>query len=328
MIQLLINGDDYLLQRHLKKTLETLVDPATRDFNFDRIVAKDVSPAKLLDLMQTLPMMAQSRTVVVDGFDLYFKKSEKDGDSASDVVDNFIAYFKAPNPQTNLILLVEKLAKNTRIYKTIASCGDVFEFKTPYDNKIPDFVRSEAKEMGLILAPGVAEELAQTVGPHLRAVVGELEKLALYVHPERRIEVSHLRELVSQGVLDNIFYLTRLIGSKKYASARDISHRLTEQGEPIIKILSLVVAHFRKLKLLKSRLQRGPTADAEMAALLGVPPFFVRDYQDQVRLFSPIELTKIYKKLTAVSEDLRTTGASNHNIWEGFLQDVCVQPRA
>lgn len=325
MIQLLINGEDFLLQRHLEKTLATLVDPAMRDFNFDRVVAKDISPAKLLDLIQTLPMMAQSRTVVVDGFDCYFKKVEKDEDAVGDAAESFIAYFKAPNPQTHLILLVEKLAKNTRVYKAIASCGEVLEFKTPYDNKIPDFIRSEAKEKGLTLAPGVAEELAQTVGHHLRAMVQELEKLALYVHPERRIEVSHLRELVSQGVLDNVFLLTRLIGSKKYAPARDISHRLTEQGEPIIKILSLVVAHFRKLGLLKSRLHRGPAAEAEMAALLGVPPFFVREYQDQVKLFSSGELAKIYRKLVCVSEDTRTTGASSHSIWEGFLQDVCVQ---
>jgi DNA polymerase-3 subunit delta len=181
--------------------------------------------------------------------------------------------------------------------------------------------------MGLVLAPGVAEELAQTVGHHLRAVVGELEKLALYVHPERRIEMNHVRELVSQGVLDNIFHLTRLIGNKKYAPVCDISRRLTEQGEPIIKILSLVVAHFRKLKLLKSRLQRGPVVEAEMAALLGVAPFFVREYQDQVKLFSSTELTKIYGKLAGVSEDIRSAGVSNQGIWESFLQDVCVGSR-
>lgn len=310
VIQLLLNGEEFLLQRHLKRLFKKLIDPATRDFNFERVSARDRTGEQLVGAFQTLPMMADSRTVVVDDFET-FKKDD---------LEALSSYFQNPNPQTHVILIADKIDKRTGFYKKFAKVGEVIEFKAPYANKVPAFIQQEAQTMGLLLEPGCADVLAEAVGTNLMSLVGELEKLKLYVHPGKNVTRKQVSDLVSTGLVSNVFAITNLIGQKRYHEVHKIYVRMKEQGEPVIRIVALVINHFRKLMLTKSF--RG--GEKELASLLGVHPFFVKDYSSQAQKFSEEGLKGIYKGLMELSVGLRSVGASSETLFQGFLQGVCV----
>lgn len=314
VIEWLINGESCLFHRHLKEVLSKIVSADTRDFNFDRVSAKTHAAQGVVDLMQTLPVAADFRTVVVEDVDQY----------APQDVAVLCAYFKNPSPTTNVILVSGKADKRTSLYKTVAQIGRVSEFKPLYPNQLPEFVFQEARHLGLTLEPGCAQLLSEVVGNNLQLLVNELAKLKLFVQPHDRITREHISQCTSSGVITNVFELGQFIALRKYAPAHALYRRLQESGEPLLRLAALVVSHFRKLLLVKSAQKDGQ--GVPVAA--GIPPFFMKDYVRQAEGFSLRDLRGIYAKLLALSVGLRSTGPSAECLFETFLQNVCIQAGA
>lgn len=309
--QLLICGEDYLLERHLKRVLSQIVDSATRDFNFEKYSAKDVSISQSLEKIKTFPMMADSRVVVIENFDHY--KAED--------LEKMLPVLKEDLP-THMIFIASKTDKRTKFYKTFSQCGEVIEFKKPYRNQLADFLRQEAKVLKVDLEVGVAELMVELVGTDLMSLIQELEKLSLYALPEKKVTKKDVQELVAQGLVDNIFELGNLIGQKKLSEASQLFERMIEQGEPVIKIVSLIIGHFRKILLTKENsTSRSPQP---LAQLLKVPAFFTKDYEKQARLFPLPELRKVYRTLMQLSEELRFSRIDRNLLFLNFIQHVGV----
>ncbi|MBU0505236.1 DNA polymerase III subunit delta [bacterium] len=313
VIQLLINNEEFLMLRHLHRLEKSLIDEATKDFNFAKVSAQDLCGAHLVDQFNTLPMMAETRLLIVTDVSVYRKQD----------LDVLTTYFENPVPTTNIILITDKVDKRTGFYKKIKKCGEIFEFKTLYSNQVPAFIINEAGSMGLKLAPGCAEHLSSVVGTNLMTVVSELEKLTLYVWPEKTVTLKQLNELVSLGLVENIFTISSLIAGKKYYELRNLYMRMKEQGEPVLRLMALIINHFRKLILLKEAQKQGVNQN-ELPHLLGVNPYFMKDYLTQARLFALSDLKNIYENLMTTSYQLRTINISSNTLFESFLQKVCV----
>ncbi|MBF0106220.1 MAG: DNA polymerase III subunit delta [Deltaproteobacteria bacterium] len=323
VIQLIVNNEDFLTSRHLDKTLRRIVDPATKDFNYDSFSARETGVDKLIVAMQTLPMMAENRVVVVRDVDAYLT-SEEAGKKAA-ATEALTSYFKDPNPQTHVIMVANKIDKRTSFYKVVSKVGEFIEFKSLYPNQVPQFIEAEARGMGLTLQPGCAGLIAETVGVDLMSVVSELTKLGLYVTPDHLVTRKHVKELVTAGLVENIFLITGLIANKKYADVCNLFIRMQEQGEPLILITSLIISHFRKLLKIKSVLSETQSADERgLAAQLGINNFFIRDYISQSKKFTLRQLNAVYNKLMDLSVGIRSTGPSPETLFEAFLQETGV----
>jgi DNA polymerase III subunit delta len=313
VIQLLINNEEFLLLRHLRRLENDLIDEATKDFNYAKVSAHDLCGAHLVDQFNTLPMMSETRLLIVTDVSSYRKQD----------LDVLTAYFENPVSTTHIILIADKIDKRTSFYKKIKKTGEIFEFKPLYPNQVPAFILKEAGSMGLKLAPGCAEYLSDAVGTNLMTVVGELEKLAIFVLPEKNVTLAQLNALVSVGLVDNVFKITSLIAGKKYHELHNLYMRMKEQGEPVIRLMALIISHFRKLLLLKEAQKKG-VGQNELPHLLGVNPYFMKDYLSQARLFALSDLKTIYESLMTTSYQLRTVNISSHTLFESFLQKVCV----
>lgn len=310
--QLLVKGEDFLLKRHLDGLLKPLVDLALKDFNFDRFSAEVVSVATIRERLVTLPMMAEFRVVVIDDFHILGK-----GD-----LEAILPVLVDPKSSTHVILIADKIDKRMAFYKAFSAAGEILEFKKPYTNQLPAFVQEEARRLGLSFERGAGELLVDVVGAELTALVTEISKLALYVHPQKMVSVKHVREAVAQGLVDNVFLLGNLIGERKLAAAEDLFRRMVEQGENAVKIVSLVIGHFRKLLLAREALAHG--ASVQLASILKVSPYFAKDYEIQTKLFALAELKSLYKTLMDVSEDLRSSRVDRNLIFRNFLSKACV----
>jgi DNA polymerase III subunit delta len=309
IIQLLIKGDDYLLKRHYDALLHKYVDPGSRDFNFESLQAGQLSGHEIVEHLNTQPFMGGMRTLVLE----QAEKLNKDDLLALD------AYLKNPSPYTNFILIADKIDKRKTFYKTFVKVGEVHEFKTPYANQVPEWLSLEAKKMGIKLQAGAGEYLAEMVGTNLMALVQELDKLKTYVYPRQEVTKEEVSDLVSAGAVQNVFLISSYLGKRNFPGALGLYRKMQEQGEAPHKIIALITSHFRKLLLLKSA-----PAQTNAASLLGVSPYFVKEYEAQIRKFSLSQLTGIYQQLMVASLGLRSTGASGHTVMESFLQKTCL----
>lgn len=338
-IQLIVNGENFLTRRHVARTLDEIVDPATRDFNFERFSCTEHGIGRIIGSFQTPPMMAETRTVVVEDLEvaIEMKKKkedqeesdqqeegmEKTGGLAKKNAEALARYFENPNPDTNIILITRKIDKRTSLYKILGKRAGLIEFKRPYPNMIPKFLHDESLAMGIELENGSSQILVDVAGTDLARLVMELEKLKLFVHPKTRVSCAHVAALVGTGVIDQIWILSEAVSKRDLPLARDLSRRMLEQGEHPVALVGLLVAHFRKLSLACDHAATHRN-DLSLETLLGVSPYAAKQYASQARHCTPRDLKKKYRSLMRLSVDLRQSGASQGTLFQDFVQGVCL----
>src|SRR5881397_2036493 len=93
-----LHGDeDVLKDEAVRALLQRAVDPSARDFNVDRRGAAELDPESFNALVNTPPMLAVTRAVVIRGME-QLRKTAK-------VRQDLLRYLDAPNPTTVLILV-------------------------------------------------------------------------------------------------------------------------------------------------------------------------------------------------------------------------------
>src|SRR5258707_8876655 len=96
----LLHGDEDVLKDEAVRALfDAAVDPAARDFNFDSRFAADLDAEAFHALVNTPPMLADRRAVVLRRLDQLRKRKSK-------LRDELVRYLSAPNPPTLLVLVV------------------------------------------------------------------------------------------------------------------------------------------------------------------------------------------------------------------------------
>src|SRR5206468_2599805 len=95
----LLHGDEDVLKAEaVRALLDATVDPAARDFNLDSRFAADLDAETFNALVNTPPMLAERRAVVLRGVDQIGKRKSK-------LRDELVHYLGAPNPTTVLVLV-------------------------------------------------------------------------------------------------------------------------------------------------------------------------------------------------------------------------------
>src|SRR5713226_3688219 len=95
----LLYGDEDVLKDEAIRALLDAAVPDGRDFNVDTRYAPDLTPESLDALVNTPPMLAERRAVVIRGVEYFGKRKTK-------LRDELIGYLESPNPTTLLILVV------------------------------------------------------------------------------------------------------------------------------------------------------------------------------------------------------------------------------
>jgi DNA polymerase-3 subunit delta len=317
-LHIFIKAEPFLFDRHIKRFLAQVLEPATRDFNFDKLSALNTTPQQVVTCAQSLPMMADKRVVLVDEAEDYNK----------DDWEALLPYCESPSPQTELVIVAKKLDKRLGVLKKIIQCGALTEFALPSKPwEVPAFIlnllQTEAKQLGLTLAPGSAEVLIETSGPELYALLHELEKLRLYKFPDTKITRDDVLATASQGHLASVFVISEKMGRRDLASLSEIYARLVEQGESPIGLTAILISHMRKLLVVREGLDK-KLPDATIMSQTGLFPKIFQDYRSQAGLFSFVRLKRIFRNLMTLSEDLRRSRLSTKALMGNFFQDVCL----
>lgn len=312
-ITILIGDDPYLLNRELARLRKKHLEPATKDFNFDRFSAAADSAQKIIDVCNLLPMMAANRLVIVHDAD---KIKKEDAEA-------WIAYFEKPSPTTHLALVGQKIDKRLALWKSAQKTATMVELKPPYPNQLSPWILGEARAMGLSITTEGAYALGEALGPNPTALVSALEKLQIYVFPRAQIGLDDVEAAVGAVLSKTVFDFTDKVGEKNLKKAMGILDGLVEQGEPLVRIVFMLARHFRLLLLAEEGIC-GRLSEADMASRLGVHPFFVKDYLRQARKIALPALKGIHSKLLACDRALKKSPLDPRHVVDQFLMQVCL----
>lgn len=275
----LVVGTDDLKRDTAIRRLRARLDPGLEVFNYEE---RDGATTKVDDVpalvasLETLPMGDGIRIVVVRNADRLPKR-------ASEAV---VAYLKDPTPGTVLLLVADKLAANTALYKAAKAAGPraVIDCAPLKRWKLPPLVAKMAQGYGVTMDEAAAEELVSRVGESTNLIDAQLKTLSVICRQTGRItradveaNVARVAETKPWDFLDAV-------------SARD-AHRALEQYQLLranysqTALVSMVTQRVRELVCARSLDARGQGAG--LADELGKQAFQVKHHLMWARRFAP-----------------------------------------
>lgn len=315
----LVGEDEFRKGQFLKRIRSEVFPDGGEALNYEYLPGGEVDAARILDAARSLswnlfsapasPDCKITRLVVVD-------QAEKIPPADWKRMDE---YFQEPSPETCLIFLVHRRSKNWPMASVLPK-GTVISFEPLKGEKLYARVRAEASEWGLTLDGRALQDLVWAAGGDLRAICGELDKLALYKETEGAVTAEEVREVVGSGQEANVFALTRLIVLNKSDQALALLTGLLEGGEAPLRILNLLASQFRKLWLARERWEK--TKNPELVAREANVWFYRSDFIEQVKGFKLSAVPFIYRRLFETNLALKKGAGSPRLVLEQMIIDL------
>lgn len=304
-----LHGDDEFRKALAVKSLvDAHLDPATQDFNLDRLRGKDVSNEQLASVLGTPPMMAEWRVVVITETEA-FAGSPK----ARDIL---LATAKAPPPGLALVLSCTKPSgSKAKFYSQLASASRSLEFRPIAQDDVPGWLMERAREsLGVEMEPAAARALAQAVGSDLGVLNQELEKLSGYVQEGKPITRDDVEAAGTFLPTQDRWGWIDLVGQRKFGDALRTLGVLMGQGETGVGLGISLATHFLRLGVLRER--------GQQALEQALPPnqrWLARQLQSQARGWDARELGEALDGLRLLDRRLKSSNVSDESLLQSWL---------
>lgn len=308
----LFGEEPYLLNQSVERFKYAVLTEGAVDFNYSLFYASDADVGVVRDAVETLPMMAPRRLVVL-------KEAQELTDKEWAEFDSLIS---EPVESSVFVILASRVDKRKKQIRQLLEKADCVEFKKPYDNQIPSWINYIAQTLGLTISNDAIQLLHKLVGHHLTEIESELKKLGDFVGGQRRIEMTDVAQAVSRSKEENVFDLTKAIGENNRVKALEHLVHLLDQGQNEIGIISLVARHVRILLTLKRGMEEG-LHGAKLAHYAQVPPYFLESYLDQARLWTVKKLEQTLLVLSETDKALKSSPLSSHIWLENMVLKTC-----
>lgn len=185
-----LTGDEDVLKDQLVDLcIEKALDPSEFDFNLDIRSAADLDAEAFIALVDTPPILAERRVVVVKSLEQW-RKNSKQWKTLRNYAEN-------PAPTTVLLLLhraggSHKDKPDPALGRT-SRHGNISRLEA---RRLAGWIRSRAKTTGVSLSDNAVVHLEDVVGPNLAQLITEIEKLAACCPNQDEITRTDVERLV------------------------------------------------------------------------------------------------------------------------------------
>lgn len=310
----LVSGNDAYMRELARRAFVAAVPDASSAFNLASISAHDTEPAIFWREMDTLPMMgAEFRVVILTDW----QKADKELEEAVS------SYLDSPNLSSVLVLMAEKADMRKKISSRLKAGGMLVECETPDKDKVAAYVIQQARERGYDLPLNVAKLVVDlTRGEHgdLGRAVQATMMLLDFAGERRTITQADVQTLVGRVEDRTLFKLADAMAQRKPGDAISIFHNLITRPDEVISTIGMLERHFRLLVIVKEHSKASP---ADIARIIGVNPYYVKDYISQARNFPPEKLSRIIADLSRLDVNCKTGGTEPMQGLELFILQAC-----
>ncbi len=307
-----LHGDEDVLKDEAVRILvERAVEPAARDFNVDLADAATLDAEAFHALVNTPPMLAATRAVVIRGLD-QVKKTAK-------LRQELVRYLESPSPTTVLILI--QGAGDPPDPELIRRTTSVAVDRLP-PARVERWMAHRAGQLGLTLEPEAGTLLRAAIGTDLGVLSRELEKLAALAgsRPARRDDVAALVGVRGGETLQDL--IDAALERRAADAARLVEPVLEQGGMSGVRILSALGTHLVGTALARAELDAGtPTGRLEarlLSHLRAARPFGLGSWEATARRWSAwtgqwtaSELDLALRHALVADQALKTTALSD-----------------
>lgn len=303
-----LSGEEPFFIDQVSKAIES--DVLTEDekgFNQTILYGNDVEMADVLALAKQFPMGAERQVVIV-----------KEAQHLSRSIDQLESYAENPQPSTVLVFNYKgkSLDKRKKLYKTLQKNSVVLETKRIYDNQIPDWIESTAKEMGMNLEAKSKFMMAESLGSDLGRIYNELQKLKILAETGN-ITPEIIQKNIGISKDYNNFELRNAIETRNAVKAFKIANYFSQnpKDNPLVVTLSILYQTFSNIIVYHTLSDK---SQSNVAKELGLHPFFVKDAATAAKNYPLKKATRIISLLRET--DVKSKGVgSTGNVSDGDL---------
>lgn len=279
-------------------------------FNQTIAYGKDLNARQIIETCGRLPMMAERQLVIIKEAQALSLKQEEE--------EQYLRYFKKPVGSTVLVFVWKHGTPDGRkaFGKEIKKVATYFESKPLYDNQVGPWVRNWLTARKYKIEDRAVDLLVESTGNDLSKVANELEKLIINKPAGATITLDDIEKGVGVSKEFNVFELNNALGARNATKAFQIANYFVANPKngPLVLVLGTLYGFFSKVYL--THLNKN-MLDKDLAGILKVSPFFVKDYKTAMRNYSEKQLEHIFHLLQTY--DLRFKGVNNYSVKEGEL---------
>jgi len=200
-LYVLSGGDHTAAAKCLAAALETAA-PDFRDFNCQALDLEPGQAERLIGEARTRPFGPPPRVL-----------SAKNPTFGAADWNALADYLEEPNPETIILLILEeKLDERLRFSKKIKAAGLEVNCRPLKGEALAKWLAEELKIRGLTADRQTCALIIERAGDNPRLLVGEAEKLSLYLGPGQTLSAKLVRELVRPILDSQLYHLTDHLG--------------------------------------------------------------------------------------------------------------------
>ena len=236
-IYVLAGDEDFLKRACRDAVVAKFVGDGDPEFAVSSYAGDKLDLSTIRNELETLPMFAPCRVVVVDLADPFVTANR----------ESLERYFAKPSTAGVLILDVKTFPETTKLAKALTD-GAKIACKSPPMAKLADWCCTRAKAgHRKKLGRDAAMMLLELIGTSMGQLDQELEKLAVAIGPRPEITGDDVHKLVGRSRAANVFQILDAVGDGKPQVAFTILHQLFAEGEDPLAILGALTSNLRKL---------------------------------------------------------------------------------
>ena len=292
-IYLLYGDEDYLLQQYKNKLVSALCDEGDT-FNFARYEGKDVPVREVIDLCETMPFLSDRRVILFEDTGFFKNKCDELTDYAEALPDYLYLIFKE-----------HQVDKRNRLYKLVSRDGRAAELKEPDEKTLIRWIGTILSINGRKISARDASVLLERTGSDMGTIRNELEKLISYTEGRDAVTTADIDVVCSTQTVNRVFEMVRAAADKNQQKAMALYEDLLALKERPMTILFNMGRQFRQMFLTKQMQDEG-TPSAEIARVLGVQPFVIRNLSACASRYRMKDLEKIIADFVDAEEAVKT----------------------
>jgi DNA polymerase-3 subunit delta len=341
VIYLIHGEEEFLRSRHLAEIRQKAGAPDLVTLNTTELDGDHLTLGELQNAADAVPFLCEHRLVIVHGWLKRLGGRDRAGEKGEPLrqtqgelseLERLLSYLDRVPPTTELIFSeAQQLGDNHLVLRHLLSLAEsgkarVHLCQAPRPRDLPQWVNRHARAKGAAISPDAATALADAIGPDLRLMDVELEKLITYAGRGRRIEVADVEEMVPYAQAGNVFKLADAIAERRAGDAFALLHQLRESGAAAPYLLTMIDRQFRILLQVSELTQTGLPPE-EIAPKLRLRDFMVKRAIQQARHWTTAEIIAAFDLLLSTDLAIKTGQADEDTALDLILVDLLSRSR-
>jgi DNA polymerase-3 subunit delta len=300
-IYFLMGEEPYYIDKLSEYIEQNILSEEEKGFNQTVLYGRDVSIEDVVSTAKRYPMMAERQVVIV-----------KEAQDLSRTIDKIESYAEHPMPTTVLVFCYKykTLDKRKKVTKLLSKNGVVHESKKLYENQVGDWIKRVLAGKKYTIEPKASAMLVEFLGTDLSKINNELEKLQIILPAGSTISAKDIEENIGFSKDYNVFELRKAIGERNQLKAYKIAENFAQnpKDNPLVMTTGLVFGFFIQLLKYHGLKDKNPK---NVASVLGVNPFFLKDYDVAIKNYPMKKVSQIIGSLRDIDVKSKGVGANS-----------------